>query len=104
MSPTCTLKTFHEYKALITFKFTNKDSIIRKTSWKFLMHYVNTTFEFLGNSILEKRKYLVIESSYFFIIAFEQNIQTKKFALCLKRLSDVKFLNNKIGSLGVHNS
>ena len=29
------------------------------------MHYVNTTFDFLGNSLLEKEKYLVIESSNF---------------------------------------
>ena len=31
------------------------------------MHYdyVNTTFDFLGNSLLEKGKYLVFESSYF---------------------------------------
>ena len=28
------------------------------------MHYVNTTFDFWGNSLLEKGKYLVIESSY----------------------------------------
>ena len=32
MSPTCKLKAFHEYKALISFEFANKDSIIRKTS------------------------------------------------------------------------
>ena len=31
-SPTCKLKTFHEEKALISFKFANKNSIIRKTS------------------------------------------------------------------------
>ena len=24
----------------------NKDSIIKKTSWKFYMHYVNTAFDF----------------------------------------------------------
>ena len=29
------------------------------------MHYGNTTFDFLGNSLLEKEKYLVIESSNF---------------------------------------
>ena len=67
MSPTCKLKTFHQYKALISFKFANKDSIIRKTAWKFPMHYVNTTFNILGNSLVEKGKYLVIESSYFFV-------------------------------------
>ena len=32
MSPTYKFKTFYEYKALISFKFANKDSIIRKTS------------------------------------------------------------------------
>ena len=69
MSPTCKLKTFHEYKALISFKFGNKDSIIRKTSRKFPMHYVNTKFDFGGNSLIKEGKYLVIdlviESSYF---------------------------------------
>ena len=59
------VKTFHEWKALISFKFANKDSIIRKIFWNFLMHYVNTTFNFFGNSLLKKGKYLVIESSYF---------------------------------------
>ena len=29
------------------------------------MHYVNTAFNFLGNCLLEKGKYVVIESSYF---------------------------------------
>ena len=65
MSPTWKLKTSHQYKALISFKFANKDSIIRKTAWKFPMHYVNTTFNILGNSLIKKGKYLVIESSYF---------------------------------------
>ena len=64
-SPTCKLKTFHEEKALISFKFANKDSINRKTSRKFSMHYVNTTCAFWGNSLLEKGKYLVLESSHF---------------------------------------
>ena len=50
---------------LISFKLTNKDSIIRKTSWNLAIHYVNTTFDFFGNSLLEKGKYLVIETSYF---------------------------------------
>ena len=49
----------------INLKFANKDSIIRKTSWKFHVHYVNTAFDFLGNCLLEKRKYVAIESSYF---------------------------------------
>ena len=31
------------------------------------MHYVNTAFDFWGNSRLEKGKYLVIESSYFYV-------------------------------------
>ena len=48
-------------KTLISFKFANKDSIIRKAS----MHYVNTTFKVLRNSLLEKGKYLVTELSYF---------------------------------------
>ena len=65
MSPTCKLKTFHEYKAPISSKFANKDSVIRKTSIKFPMHCVNRTFDFFGNSLLEKGNYLVIESSYF---------------------------------------
>ena len=29
------------------------------------MNYVNTAFNFLGNYVLEKGKYVVIESSYF---------------------------------------
>ena len=29
------------------------------------MHYVNATFDFWGKYLLEKGKYLVIESSYF---------------------------------------
>ena len=29
------------------------------------MQYLTTTFDFLGNSLVEKEKYLVIESSYF---------------------------------------
>ena len=66
MSSTCKLKTFHEHNALISFKFANKDSIIRKTSWKLPMHYINTTFHFFGNSPLEKRKHLVIDS-YFLV-------------------------------------
>ena len=32
LSPICKLKTFHEYEALISIKFANKGSIIRKTS------------------------------------------------------------------------
>ena len=49
VSPTCKLKTFMNKKHL---------SVLN-------MHYVNTTFDFWGNSLLEKGKYLVIESSYF---------------------------------------
>ena len=37
MSPTCKLKTFLEYKALINFKFANKDSINRKISETFVL-------------------------------------------------------------------
>ena len=34
MSPTCKLKTFHEYEAFIRFKFANKDiGIIKKSSY-----------------------------------------------------------------------
>ena len=29
------------------------------------MHYVKKAFDFLGNCLLEKEKYVVIESSYF---------------------------------------
>ena len=29
------------------------------------MYYVNTAFDFLGNCLLEKKKYVFIESSYF---------------------------------------
>ena len=65
MSLTCKLKTFLEYKALINFKFANKDSIYTKTSENSpYIIYVNTTFDFLGNSLSEEGKYLVIESSY----------------------------------------
>ena len=60
------LKTLHEYKALISFKFANKDIMIRKTFWKYPIHYVNSTFRLLENSLTEKGKYLVIESSYFY--------------------------------------
>ena len=67
MSSTWKLKASHEYKALISFKFSNKDSIIRKTSRKFPMHYVNTTFDFFWEFLLEKGKDLVIESSYFYV-------------------------------------
>ena len=59
MSPTCKLKTFHEHEVLISY------CIIRKTFRKFPMHYVNTTSDFWGNSPIEKRKNLVIESSNF---------------------------------------
>ena len=64
VSIVCKLKTFHKYyKALYSFGFANKESIIRKTSWKFPMHYVNTTFfNILGYSLPEKGKYFVIES------------------------------------------
>ena len=61
MSPTCKLKTFHEYKALISFKFANKYSKIKKISHA--LH--NTTLIFEGNLLIEKGEYLVIEWSYF---------------------------------------
>ena len=57
MSPTCKLKTFHEYKALISFKFANKYSKIKKISHA--LH--NTTLIFEGNLLIEKGEYLVIE-------------------------------------------
>ena len=38
---------------------------MRKTSRKFQVHYVKKAFDFLGNCLLEKEKYVVIESSYF---------------------------------------
>ena len=65
MFPTCQPKTFQEYKSIISFKFANKDSIIWKTSLKSPIHYLNIIFDFGENSLLEKGKYLVIESSYF---------------------------------------
>ena len=42
------------------------------TSWKFNMHYVNTAFNFGGNCVLEKGKYVVIKHPkfYLFIAAF----------------------------------
>ena len=49
MSQTCKLETFHEYKALISFKFENKDSMIRKTFWK-------STFDFLAEFPYRKGK------------------------------------------------
>ena len=60
MSLTRKLKMFDEYKAFASFKFANQDSAIRKTSRTFLMHYVKTTFDFLGNPFKEKRKYLLL--------------------------------------------
>ena len=67
MYPTCKLKTFHEYKTLISFKFkfANKVKVIAKMSSKFPTRYVNTTFNFLGNFLVEEGKYFVTESSDF---------------------------------------
>ena len=54
------------------------------------MHYVNTAFDFLGNYLLEKIKYVVIESSYFCIIKkvlvlfFKKDKKLKKLAVALK--------------------
>ena len=59
MPSTCKLKTFHEFKALISFKFAKKDSIkLGEINRKFCKNYLNTTFDFLMNSILEKGKNL----------------------------------------------
>ena len=57
------------------------------------MHYVNTAFNFLVNYLLEKIKYVVIESSYFRIIKknvnklvlfFVKDKKLKKLAVALK--------------------
>ena len=57
------------------------------------MHYVNTAFDFLVNYLLEKIKYVVIESSYFRIIKknvnklvlfFVKDKKLKKLAVALK--------------------
>ena len=66
MSTTYKLKAFYEYKALISFKFANKYSIIRKISLKFPMHYAHSIFG--GNSLIENGNYLVVESSYFCVV------------------------------------
>ena len=98
MSPTCKLNMFHEYKALI--KFANKDGIISKTSRKFPMHYVNTTFEFLGNSLIENGKYFLLNHHIFvyrnkyevsliyysFSVFFLEDKKAKKSAVALKFL------------------
>ena len=75
MSPTCKLKTFHEYEALICFKFANKDiGIIKNLPILKIppppappMHYVNITFRFLENSLLQKGKYLVLLNDHIFV-------------------------------------
>ena len=71
MSPTCKLKTFHEYEAFIRFKFANKDiGIIKKSSYPENsppMHYVNITFRFLENSLLQMGKYLVLLNDHIFV-------------------------------------
>ena len=57
------------------------------------MHYVNTAINFLVNCLLEKVKYVVIESSYFCVIKmkrsknwffFLKDKKLKKFALAFK--------------------
>ena len=69
-------KMFHEYKAVISFKFAKKDSIIRKTSWKFPMHYEQIqkycVFFFLIFTFFRKT---CITSAYFLKIA-------SKFEIC----------------------
>ena len=110
MSPTCKLKTLHEYKALISFKFANKCSIIRKTSWKFPIHYVNTTFHFLGNSFTEEGKnhywniiflYRVIKIKFYWFTAaflFSEDKKSKKLAVTLKFLYFLISLSLKLVS------
>ena len=48
------------------------------------MHYVNTAFNFLVNYLLEKIKYVVIESSYFCIIKKKRSINWFSFFFFLK--------------------
>ena len=110
MSPTCKLKTLHEYKALISFKFANKCSIIRKTSWKFPIHYVNTTFDFFGNSFTEQGKnhywitiflYRVIKIKFYWFTAaflFSEDKKSKKLAVTLKFLYFLISLSLKLVS------
>ena len=66
------------------------------------MHYVNTAFHFLGNGLLEKGKYVVIESSYFcvssknkvlliycsfYLFIYLKDNKLKKLAVALKFLT-----------------
>ena len=46
MPPTYKLKTFYEYKALITFELANKDSIIRKIPHALCKHNIQFLEEF----------------------------------------------------------
>ena len=76
------------------------------------MHYFNTAFDLLGNCLLEKRNYVVIESSYYcvkyiinmkfyrFIAAFLfffvlKDKKLKKLAVALKFLT-VLSLNSSV--------
>ena len=77
--------------------------MIRKTSWKFHMHCVNTAFDFWGNCLLEKGKYVVIESSYFCVkfywliaafIFFLKDKELKKLAVALKFLTVLSLNSN----------
>ena len=89
LSPICKLKTFHEYKALISIKFANKGSIIRKTSWKFPMHYVKLckyNIRFFGEFPFRKGKVevLLIYCSFSFLFFSFCSFQVPLFPYCLK--------------------
>ena len=57
-----------------THEFANKDSIIRKTSWKFPVHYVITTFHFWWEFSFRKGKV-----SFYWIIIFLCRVKKMKF-------------------------
>ena len=74
------------------------------------MHYVKKAFDFLGNCLLEKEKYVVIESSYFSVgyknkvlliycsfsfFLFLKDKKLKKLAVALKLLA-VLSLNSSV--------
>ena len=97
MSPTCRLKTFYEYKALISFKFANKDSLI----WNFLKiphELCKHNIWFLGEFPFRKGKVScywiiiflcrVIKIKFYWFIAafFLKDKKLKKLAVALKFL------------------
>ena len=79
-------------KSTHNFKFTNKDSLIRKTSWKFHMHYVNTALNFLANSFGKNKVccYWIIiflcnkSKKVNQLVLFLKNEKLKKLAVALK--------------------